>query len=131
MLNLKCDFCELGVLNLDTVNTMDSFTESELFTYKDAVAYVDKTIDRPMVYVCDTCGAQTKYTIKDVLRKQRDQLLQQVLEQVMVHRVYNEHSDSSPPHILIYCGKCTGQDGKGSCKAEIHNKCDLKEFPSG
>jgi hypothetical protein len=131
MLNLKCEFCELGVLTLDTINTMENFTESDLFTHKDAIVYVDKTLDRPMVYTCDTCGANIKYTIKDVLRKQRDQLLQQVLDQVMVHRVYNNGTSQGLPHILIYCGRCTGQDGKGSCRPEIYNKCDLKEFPSG
>jgi len=131
MFNLKCEFCDIGVLRLSATDTMDSFAESDLFSYKDAIVYVDKTLDRPMVYICDSCGANIKYTIKDVLIKQRDQMLEQVLEQVMVHRVYNGDTGHVPSPIMIYCGRCPGQDGKGSCSSDVYDKCDMKEFPSG
>jgi len=129
--DLKCDQCETGILYLDVPESIDVLSSDELVEYKHIKRYVSSEINRFYVYKCDECGAIFRYNIKNILRQQFDNLIEMVLEKAVVNRMLNDRQNKEYKRILVYCGKCSGQDGRGSCMIGVFNACDLKEFPIG
>ena len=131
LLDIKCDVCRNGVLYLDGVSTLDFFTEIDLYTYNGVLAHIDKTLDRPMIYKCNNCGELFQYSTKDILIKLREQLLDYFITHISQSNIAEMAVNTQRPSLLVYCGNCPGQDGKGSCSVDIHEKCHIKEFPIG
>lgn len=133
MYDLKCTQCETGILYLDTAESIDALSSDELIDYKHLKKYVLSEINSFYVYKCNECSAIVRYNIKDILQQQFDQLMEIVLERIMVNKIIESRQDKGEERrrILIYCGKCKGQDGRGSCMIDVFNRCDLKEFPIG
>jgi len=129
--NLKCNLCETGILQLDVPESIDALSSDELLEYKHIKRYVASEINRFYIYKCDECGATYRYNLKSILQQQFDSLMEMVTERVMVSRMLESQQGKDYKRILIYCGKCSGQDGRGSCMLGVFNACDMKEFPIG
>lgn len=129
--DLKCDQCETGILYLDVSESIDVLSSDELVEYKHIKKYVSSEINRFYVYKCDECGATFRYNIKNILRQQFGNLMEMVLEKAAVNRMLAAQQGKEYKRILVYCGKCSGQDGRGSCMINVFNDCDLKELPIG
>lgn len=128
---LKCDQCKTGILYLDGAASIDVLSSDELVDYKYIKKYVSSEINRFWVYKCDECGATFRYNIKDILRQQFNNLLEMVLEKAVINKTLDTQQGKEYKRILVYCGKCGGQDSRGSCMIDVFNTCDLKELPIG
>ena len=76
---------------------------------------------------CVECKKVYRYTYKDIEKRIRIDITKNILIQ------FAGKAAQSLPNvmdgILIYCGKCSGFDGKGSCTRKIYNNCEIKRFP--
>ena len=131
MFNLECEVCQMDQLYLDDIAQLESIPFEDVATYKDLERYVDNELSKLLVFRCANCGNIVNYTIKSLLEARRQQVKDYVLEQLLAYRSFILRSDISKGYALIYCGKCSGQDGKGSCRVEFYNECNIKEMPVG
>lgn len=122
----KCELCG-GDLLLNTISTFSNY-RSEIVTLIDDVnSKVDEIIGRYLVYSCTNCGFEYKFTYRTVEMLLRKRLTQKALVSII-------SSNFKPSYVLgckfyIYCGKCSGLDGSGSCPKEMYDMCDVKRFP--
>ena len=128
MRNLKCEVCDSGVLYLNTFESIEALSPEELLSEEQIQTFIDTYMDSYLVYTCNQCGTSFKYTDKEVLKKHRQIVLEYIMKQAVPVMVEMELKGNKTK-VLKYCGKCYGQDGKGSCAIEVYSKCELKEFP--
>jgi len=128
MRGLKCEACGEGFLRLDMMESVVALSPQALLTHEQMTEFIDKYMDSYMVFTCPLCEQKFKYTEKEILRKYRETIKDYLFEQAVSNKVA-EHLGDGMTKVLVYCGKCPGQDGKGSCSIEVFNKCDIKEFP--
>lgn len=125
--SLNCPACN-SVLEVDghaTFIAYSSFTNLPLYSVSDAV---ETMLNRFMVYKCISCGAEYRFTFKDIERKIREEVMKKVLDGVMRGEI--SPSAAHGTGALFYCGKCTGYDGQGSCPRLVYNKCEIKRLPN-
>jgi len=111
--------------------TYDSYSIPDTFVIGDIDKIVDGMIAEYLVYKCNKCGAIEKYTFKDIEIAERKKLSKFVID-VISRGELRKSAVLKPglPRVLIYCGKCAGLDGKGSCLREDYEKCELKRLPN-
>lgn len=127
--NLQCDFCEDGTLYYDSSKTFNAYFIPETFVLSEISEVIDKTINEYSVFTCRRCKAAVKYTFKDIEKKIREYMYQTITNMIAVQELRN--SDLSVvKKVFIYCGKCHGFDGKGSCPVKIYESCELKRLPN-
>ena len=128
MRNLKCEVCEEGILYLNTFDSIESLSPEELLNEDQMKLFIDRYMDSYLVYTCNMCGTSFRYTDKEILKRHRQIVLEYIISQAVPNMVEMELSNRLTK-VLKYCGKCPGQDGKGSCSMEVYSKCEIKEFP--
>lgn len=123
--SLKCENCG-GNLHLSESDTIISYKDTVDLSARNLIARVDDIIGRHLVFTCLGCGAEYRLTYSDVERALRREMTQKMLLLI----VQNEMRSSSPMEpVFVYCGKCTGYDGRGACPRSLYNKCEIKRFP--
>lgn len=127
--NLFCDFCEEGRIYYDPEETFRSYFVPETFALKDIKDLIDKSINEYLVFKCPMCGQIKKYTFKDIEKKVRENMYKRIIHMVSVKELRNSKHLNSIDKTRIYCGKCEGFDGKGSCPIKIYEECRIKRFP--
>lgn len=128
--NLKdIKYCEVcgNTLVLNTDKTLAYYTTEVCNNIEDINTSVDNIIGRYLVYTCIRCGFDCKLTYSDIERLIRKSLT----EKALLHIV---RGGITPSYIIdckffIYCGKCSGFDGSGSCPKKIYDSCEVKRFP--
>jgi len=128
---LPCTECAKGELYYDAAATSEAWLNPEVFTLEDVDRLVDATISDILVFICIDCGVQVRYTLKEVEKKFRKKLSARLLTMIAMGNLPNIMALDSSRRIMIYCGKCSGYDGKGSCPLAVYNDCDVKRFPYG
>lgn len=123
---LVCEICG-GSLYLDADTTVDEYTIFLASTPRNLSDSIDKIMMDFSVYVCATCGHIHKYTTKEVERFLRKKLTERAL--LILARGFVTPENILQSKFIIYCGKCQGSDGKGSCPRSIFDKCEIKRFP--
>lgn len=123
-----CNFCKKGRLRHDPQLTFERYSEPESFILDDVDKLVDGIIGDYLVYRCEKCGAVESYTFKDIERMVRKEISKRVMD-VKARGEMIETVLLSKKRIMIYCGKCNGFDGKGSCLLETFKNCKLKRLP--
>ena len=123
-----CNFCKKGRLRHYTQLTFERYSEPESFILDDVDKLVDGIIGDYLVYRCEKCGAVESYTFKDIERMFRKEISKRVMD-VKARGEMIETVLLSKKRIMIYCGKCNGFDGKGSCLLETFKNCKLKRLP--
>jgi len=128
---LECETCGERFMHFDIESTLDDYSHPDVFTLDNVDNIIDGIIAEYLVYVCSKCGAKGKYTIKEIEKRVRKELSKQLLTAMAKQEMASHNFHSKKAKVLIYCGKCTGLDGKGSCLVPIYNKCKLKRIPRG
>jgi ribosomal protein S27E len=122
--DLKCEVCGDHLVH-EGEETIKAFEEAIDLNYKSFLNGVDKIVGQFLVYRCQGCHGLFRYTYKEAERLMRKSATELVLFKMAREFVYED------PHAkyFIYCGKCSGFDGKGSCPKSVYEKCPIKEFP--
>lgn len=128
---LPCELCETGEIYYNQRETFEAWAQPEIFKLDDVDKLVDGIINEVLVFVCDNCEAQFRYTFKEVEKKFRKKLSDRLLTMIAMGDLPDPGSIRQVDRIMFYCGKCGGYDGKGSCPIIIHRDCTVKRFPDG
>ena len=128
--NLTCDLCETGRLYYDPSSTFDFYFVPETFSAAEISKIIDESINQYLVFKCSSCGITKKYTFKDIEKKARKNMYRQIINSIAIKELRNSGAIGFVNKTMIYCGKCEGFDGKGSCPIRIFDDCKLKRLPS-
>jgi len=123
---VECEICS-GVLELDTTATVDDYAVVTTTNARNLHDKIDEIINKYLVYKCSSCGQIYKYTYKDLEYLFRKNLTERML--LLVVRGHLLDAPSLQDKFFVYCGKCKGFDGLGSCPKTIYDKCEIKRFP--
>jgi len=129
MKHLECEFCGKPTLRFDTQATYHSYMDPNLFVLENVDKLVDGIIGEYLMYTCHNCKSSGKYTLKEIEKKIRKEISKQVLTAVATQQMREHNFYSKEAKVLIYCGKCNGLDGKGSCLTDMYKKCKIKRLP--
>jgi hypothetical protein len=126
--NITCEVCghEL-VYNPKT--TFEAYHEELENVIGNVELKVEEVIGELLIYECPKCECIYKYTYKEIERLIRGKITKQVL--LSIARGQMKNMTGIMDGILIYCGKCFGFDGNGSCTKKMYDKCEVKKFPNG
>jgi len=126
---LQCPICESKNFYMNTLGTIEAYADPSVFVLENVEKIVDGCISDFFVFKCGDCGATDRYTMQDVGKRIRQEITKRVLTLVAKGEMQQA---MGPTHkSLIYCGKCSGFDAKGSCPLRIYENCDIKRFPNG
>lgn len=128
---LPCPYCEIGQLHYNQPATTDAWQSPIVFRLDDIDKLKDGVISEILVFTCDYCEANERYTFKEVELKFRKRLSDIMLTQIARGDMMDPGTMRSMDRTLIYCGKCGGFDGKGACPHLIYDDCKLKRIPYG
>jgi hypothetical protein len=123
-----CKFCKKGRLIYDPQLTFEKYSEPEAFVLDDVDKLVDGIIGDYLVYRCEECGAAESYTFKDIEKMARKRISERVIDLKARGAMIETGVLLAKRRIMIYCGKCNGFDGKGSCLLETFKNCELKRL---
>jgi hypothetical protein len=123
---LKCEICGES-LYFDGDSTVDEYAIYMSINYKNIHQKVEDLINDYLVYTCSSCKKRHKYTTKKVEHELRKALTQRAL--ILLIKDIVPKDLYIIDRYLIYCGKCSGLDGKGSCPKSIFDPCQIKRFP--
>ena len=125
---LTCELCG-SPLTFSGDSTVDEYAIYMSITPTNLNAKVEELINGYLVYDCTSCGNSHKFTSKEIERLMRKKLTERALLLLIRGLVEDTPPATSPDTYLIYCGKCQGFDGKGSCTKSIFDRCQIKRFP--
>jgi len=127
--NLSCNFCERGIIYYEPSETLNSYFVPETFALSEIGDIIDKTINEYLVFKCGMCGSMEKYTYKDIEKKVRENMYEQVINTLAIKELRDSGALNLVDKTLVFCDKCKGFDGKGSCPTRIFDECKLKRLP--
>jgi RNase P subunit RPR2 len=122
-----CEVCN-GKLSFEYYETFEAFKDSSDITTTNIIECVDSIVDKYLIFMCNNCNAKYRYTYKDIDKVVRNNIFRNLLLLLTQGEIVR-HSKSSDG-VMVYCGKCTGYDGQGSCLRSVFYKCDIKKFPA-
>jgi hypothetical protein len=123
---LSCEVCGGGLI-LDVDNTIDEYITLKAVKSNNINEKIKKIVEQHMIYRCVACGQPHKLSFKDIeflVRKELTKRCYQILSRGLV-----DTTNFAQIPYLIYCGKCKGFDGQGSCTKRIYDSCEIKRFP--
>ena len=124
--HLDCEICGHELTYVPSA-TFDAYSDELDLTIENIDIKIDNIIGRFLVYECSMCKKLYRYTYKDIETAIRIDVTKKVLLTIAMDQMKN--MDYIMDNVLIYCGKCTGFDGNGSCTRKMYNNCKVKEFP--
>ena len=125
--HLNCEACGHELI-YDPKITFDSYYSDIEFTIENIESKVEETVGLFLVYECPKCKCVYKYTYKEIEKIIRHEITKQVL--LSIARGQMKNMVYIMDGVLVYCGKCSGFDGRGSCTKKIYDKCEVKRFPN-
>lgn len=128
--NINCPFCDSTSFSFDPQNTLEAYVNPLTFTLDNLEDIIDRCITNYTVFNCTDCGAKVKYTYKDIERKVRQSVTKNALHLLSQKEIMKNTIPTDKSRVHIYCGKCNGFDGKGSCPVVVYENCDIKRFPN-
>jgi RNase P subunit RPR2 len=124
--DVTCETCG-SKLNFEYEETVNAFKDSADLTSANIIETVDLMVDKYLIFICYGCGTNYRYTYKDIDKVIRYTIFKNLLLLLTQGQIVMNGMNKDT--VLIYCGKCNGYDGQGSCLQSIFNKCDIKKFP--
>lgn len=124
---MKCSFCGKGGMQFHVESTFKAYSDPEFFSLEDIEKMINGVMNEYLVYKCTNCGSTEKYTFRDIEKLVRKDISQRVVNLAAKKEIMA--SLSSKNKVLVYCGKCGGMDGKGSCLVRTYRTCKLKKLP--
>lgn len=110
---------------------MDAWQQPEVFRLDDIDKLKDGIISDILVMACTDCGAQARFTLKELDKKFRKKLSHRILTMIGKGYAPDPGAIRKTDRLFFYCGKCGGYDGKGACPKYIYERCELKRMPYG
>lgn len=126
--DIKCEFCKEGTMQYSQKLTFEDYSLPESFILDDVDKIVDGIINEYLVYVCRKCGSVEKYTHKELEKLERKRISKTVMTLAAKGEI-DKAITSRRDRVLVYCNKCGGLDGKGSCLLQTYKNCKLKKLP--
>lgn len=123
---IKCEICQ-GTLEIDSEETIESYAKILDTQSYEVFGRVENLLNSYLVYRCNTCGNLVKYTYKDLEKELRKALTAKLLFMSVKGEI--THVKALTGKYFVYCGKCTGFDGQGSCPISVFENCEIKRFP--
>jgi len=123
----KCSVCGEGKMCFCPESTFVAYADPQAFSLEDVEKMVDGVMNEYLVYKCTSCGVIERYTFKDIEKAIRKEISKRVVELAVKKEI--AASLSSKNKVLVYCGRCNGFDGKGSCLIKTYKSCKLKRLP--
>lgn len=123
--HLNCEVCGQELV-YDPKTTFETYADELEITIENVELKVDNIVGGFLVYECPTCKCYYKYTYKEIEKIIRRETTKQAL--LLIARGQMKNMPCIIDGVLIYCGKCSGFDGKGSCTKKIYDKCEIKRF---
>jgi hypothetical protein len=123
---LKCEICG-GGLEFDRDTSINEYVILKLITKHNINEKINDIIEEHMIYRCVACGHLHKVTFKDMeflVRKELTERCYRILSRGLISGL-----NFDTLSYFIYCGKCKGFDGKGSCPRKVFDSCEIKRFP--
>lgn len=127
---LKCNFCGKSGFRYNPKATFDSYSDKYTFVLDDVDKIVDGIIADYLEYECINCGAIVRYLIKDIEKAVRKKVSKRVINALARSELIKSGTFAPPKKVFIYCGKCNGFDGRGSCLIKTYKECKIKRFPN-
>ena len=128
---LPCEACGEGELYYSQVETTNAWSHPDVFIFDNVDKIVDGIMNDVLVFNCTKCDAKIRYTFKEIEKKFRQKLTNRILTMIAMGDMPIPGSTREHGRVVIYCGKCSGYDGKGSCPSRIYDHCELKRLPRG
>lgn len=128
---LPCPYCEKGEMYYNQPETTESWQHPIMFRLDDLYELKDGVVSDVLVFTCDGCEANERYTFKELELKFRKRLSDIILTQIARGDMPDPGSIKDIDRTLYYCGRCGGFDGKGACPNFIFDDCRLKRIPYG
>jgi hypothetical protein len=129
---LKCASCDIGALEYSSKDTFEAYSEKELFVLDDIETLIGGLIANFLIFKCGNCGTEYRYTYKDIDKIVRKDISNRVMTMYATGEIIGATTPSKElDRVFVYCGKCNGYDGKGSCLLKIFDECKLKRLPYG
>lgn len=126
---IKCEICGKGYLINDTASTINAWLQPENFKLDNIDKIVDGIIGEVLCFNCSECKAELRYTYKELEKLYRKKLSDKLLTMLAKGEMADPGMVRKSAKIFIYCGKCSGFDGKGTCPEFIYKECKLKRLP--
>ena len=122
---LKCG----DSMYLDLVSTSAEYSKSIVDILDTSGLLVDDVLPNYLVFKCKKCSFTKKYEIEEIVKKVRDEIVNNVLR-VKEKQYISEAvlpSDFKGQEMIL-CGKCDGLDGNGHCPQSFYNRCLIRRF---
>ena len=110
---------------------MEAWQHPDIFKLEDVEKLKDGIISDILVMICNQCGSEARYTLKEIEKEFRKQLSGRILTMMSRGDIPDPGTLKKTNRIYFYCGKCTGYDGKGSCPKYVYDNCVIKRMPYG
>jgi len=130
--DLVCPICEKGILSYSPKKTMESYLDSSVFVLDDIENIKDAIISDFITFECVECEAEVRYTYRSIDKIVRKTLSKLIIDNYTKEAIYGGNIPFDKiDRVFVYCGKCSGFDGNGSCLLSSFEKCKLKRLPNG
>jgi len=129
LMQIPCVFCGEGKMVYNRGLSFEDYSLPDSFVLEDIDSIVDGIINEYLVYECYMCGSIEKLTYKEIEKIERRNISQMVMNSAAKGEIMAALL-SRKPKVLIYCGKCGGIDGKGTCLLKTYSDCKLKRLPN-
>jgi len=100
-----------------------------VFVLEDLPNIKDGVLSEVLSFKCNVCESEFRYTYKEVEKKIRKELAKRYISTLIGQGAKNTNTTTYRDRVMIYCGKCTGFDGKGACPVFIFEDCKIKRLP--
>lgn len=124
--HLNCEVCGHNLIYAPKT-TLDTYSKELDIIIENVEFKVDDIIGRFLIYECPICKKFYRYTYKDIETIIRINMTKEALLAIAMRQMKNMTYIRGS--VLIYCGKCTGFDGNGSCTKKIYDNCKIKRLP--
>lgn len=127
LIDLTCEVCG-GGLFFNHEATFNAYKESSDLTSLNVFDKVEEVINKYFIFICPNCNIEYRHTYKNIENNLRISIFKQLLLSLIQKQVVEFNSNKIS--FLIYCGKCSGFDGSGSCPKNVFENCTIKKFPA-
>jgi hypothetical protein len=125
---LKCQVCG-GNLSFNMVDTVESYTDPDAYNVDDINDYAQQMTQEYTSFKCLGCNTNVRLTIREMEKMVRDAAIKMAVSLVSRETILGNDGLHPKRKVMVYCGKCNGFDGMGSCFIDTFEECNLKRFP--
>ena len=128
MYEIECDNCN-KILLIDMQSTIDAYCDKANYTLPEIDDILDNAVYNYLIYKCESCGTEYKYTYKEWERRFRKIMLKDVMKVRKAIMLAEEINIATlrPGCGVKYCGQCDGIDGKGNCSVDLIKQCTMRK----